>query len=89
MDKVDAIEQWPQQLQIMAKYDGNVYFVSTTCYPVWRNRRTSANSTQCTQPSRLSNLTTDTKLYWEPFHDDALRLVKQKLFERTMLQYLF
>ena len=40
------------------------------------------------QPSRTSNLNIDTPLRWEPFHDEALTLLTNKLSERTMLHYL-
>ena len=89
-DKVEAIQRWPRptsykslrsMMGMFSFYRQHVPQYAEIVEPL----QTLLNDSQ---PSRTSNSTIDTPLRWEPFHDDALILLKNKLSERTMLHYL-
>ena len=89
-DKVEAIQRWPRptsykslrsMMGMFSFYRQHVPHYAEIVEPL----QTLLNDSQ---PSRTSNSTIDTPLRWEPFHDDALILLKNKLSERTMLHYL-
>ena len=88
-DKVEAIQRWPRptsyknlrsMMGMFSFYRQHVPHYAEIVEPL----QTLLNDSQ---PSRTSNSTIDTPLRWEPFHDDALILLKNKLSERTMLHY--
>ena len=89
-DKVEAIQRWPRptsykslrsMMGMFSFYRQHVPHYAERVEPL----QTLPNDSQ---PSRTSNMTIDTPLRWEPFHDDALILLKNKLSICTMLHYL-